>query len=315
MIVIDSNDIPEKERLSHWSRMIRTSFYPMEADRPSSMHEPFSGRIVSWATGDTISNHHRSTPYRFRRTEKTIGEREVGMFTLGIPRRGKVEQEFANSPPLQFNAHEILLFDTDVPWELWSPQGFDNNSILVPRSRFDPYIGDTSLLDPRVIGFNHRLHGMLHSTVNAFLKLGELDRAVVEGAIQVLVHLVATAYGLHPDDDPSVGQSFNEARLIQATQFISANYNNPRLNAQAVAAHLGVSVRRLHALYEPTGGSVARQILATRIERAKEMLLLQGARPVVEVAYACGFYSHSTFYRCFVEATGKTPGEFRSSGP
>ncbi|MFZ2102460.1 MAG: helix-turn-helix transcriptional regulator [Oricola sp.] len=311
--MIDSNDLPEEERLSQWTRMIRTSFYPMEADRPASMSSPFRGRIVSWTTGDTISNRHRSSPYRFRRTEKTIGERQVGMFTLGIPRRGKVEQEFANSPRLRLNAHEILLFDTDVPWELWSPLGYDNNSILVPRSRFDPYIGNTALLDPRVIGFDHGLHGMLFATLSAFLKLGELDGPVVEGAIQVFVHLVALAYGLHPEDDPSIGRSVDEARLVQATQFISANCHGPGLTARAVASHLGISTRRLHALYESNGGSVSRRILATRIERAKEMLLLHATRPVIEIAFACGFYSHSTFYRRFVEVTGITPGEFRRS--
>jgi AraC-like DNA-binding protein len=51
-------------------------------------------------------------------------------------------------------------------------------------------------------------------------------------------------------------------------------------------------------------------ITQTRLSVATR-LLQEPARPIAEVAHACGFYDHSAFTRAFHSATGLTPTEFR----
>jgi AraC-like DNA-binding protein len=76
---------------------------------------------------------------------------------------------------------------------------------------------------------------------------------------------------------------------------------------------LGISVRRLHLLFEPTGTTCTRYVLSRRMEHARVLLAQTPKRPVADVAYACGFDSLSTFYRSFRAAFRMSPADFRRS--
>ena len=72
-----------------------------------------------------------------------------------------------------------------------------------------------------------------------------------------------------------------------------------------------MSVRQLHLLFEPTGTTFARYVLQRRLERARQFLVLQPARPILDIALACGIESSTVFYRGFRQAYGVTPTDYR----
>ncbi|MFZ2102461.1 MAG: hypothetical protein WAU86_18040, partial [Oricola sp.] len=271
MIVIDCDDVAPRDRFDHWVHACRSAFYPVEVTSCRDKELPFSARVEFWQAGNAMISRQTTNPYIGSRTRRTIDERAVDLCVIGCSRIGTIDTSHADIPDMHCAAGDLILMDSDTEWTTRPRQDLDIESIMFPRALLAPYLGERRLR-AQLVDTSQPLHGMLHAMFREFMKLREHPASISDGAAQVLVHLIATAHGLSPSSGSPVGQSFNEARLVQATQFITANYYNPRLNAQAVAAHLGVSVRRLHALYEPTGGSVARQILATRIERAKEML-------------------------------------------
>ncbi|MFZ2102459.1 MAG: AraC family transcriptional regulator [Oricola sp.] len=313
MIVFDCNDVASEDRFSYWAEAQKNSFYATEVTRPSGHTEPFFGRAEGWQVADTIFGRQKTGAYRCRRTARLIGERELGMFIIGHPRKQPIEAAFEQFPALRAQADDMLVFDADIEWTAQAESDIDYEAILVPRYRVAPYLGEAATVRPRIIATDTPLYGMLRAGIAEFVKLKDAPAATAEGAIQVLAHLIALCYGFDAFDDEDVGRSVASARLKQASHFIAANYHDPRLNAQTIAAHLGISVRRLHAVYEASGGTVSRHILSARIQSARELLATGGDRPVLDIALACGFYSHSTFYRCFVDATGMTPGEFRRS--
>lgn len=204
-----------------------------------------------------------------------------------------------------------LIFDSDIEWATQTEGNAKYRALLIPRRRLQPFVGDVTRIRPRLMTPEQDLYGMLDATIREFAVLRGREDAIAEAATQVLVHLIAVSCGLHPGDDHKVHQSLSQARLMQAAQFIGANLHHPGLNAPTVARHLGISVRRLHALYEDTGTSIGKQILSARIARARQMLVQDGEMTVLEIALACGFYSQSTFYRNFTSSLGLTPGEFR----
>ncbi|WP_163583549.1 helix-turn-helix transcriptional regulator, partial [Klebsiella pneumoniae] len=53
-----------------------------------------------------------------------------------------------------------------------------------------------------------------------------------------------------------------------------------------------------------------RYVAARRLERAKA-LLIQGDRPLVDIALALGFSSQANFNRAFKQAAGVAPGQYR----
>lgn len=92
--------------------------------------------------------------------------------------------------------------------------------------------------------------------------------------------------------------------------FIQAHLAYPLTNEE-IAAHVNyhpVHANRLMRLH--TGCTLHQYLLSCRLQRALE-LLLNSTRSITDVALETGFPSASRFTRCFREATGRTPSEFR----
>ncbi|MCB1477965.1 MAG: helix-turn-helix domain-containing protein [Rhodobiaceae bacterium] len=314
MFAIDCDDVAPEERFAYWADQNRHSFYYTDVTRPGADTQPFFGRAEGWQIADAVLGRQITDNYQAERTEQLIAEHETGAVILGCPRVSNIEASFERYTAITARPDDLLVFDADIEWTALAQRGVEYHAVVLPRARLHPYLGGHSKVRPRLIDTGNELHGMLLACTREFLNLRDSEGAAAEGAVQVISHLLAVVCGVHPGDDATIRGSLSEARLFQVSQFITGNLHNPALNAKMIAAHLGVSVRRLHGLYEPTGTSVARQILSARLERAREMLLLNPQKTVLEVAYTCGFYSHSTFYRCFTDLFGMTPGEFRRAG-
>jgi AraC-like DNA-binding protein len=99
------------------------------------------------------------------------------------------------------------------------------------------------------------------------------------------------------------------ARQSSVLAAIRTRADEAGLDPAAVAAQLGLSVRYLHRLLEPTGRSFAEHLLAQRLERAAGMLR-EGACAhlrIAEIAARAGFSDISHFNRSFRRAFGDTP--------
>jgi AraC-like DNA-binding protein len=102
-------------------------------------------------------------------------------------------------------------------------------------------------------------------------------------------------------------------RLQSAQAYIAANLEWGSLTPARTARALGISVRQLHLLFEPTGVTFSRYVLARRLERARSQLAIQPTRKIVDVALSSGIESLTVFYRGFREAFGMTPTHYRRS--
>jgi len=83
------------------------------------------------------------------------------------------------------------------------------------------------------------------------------------------------------------------------------------INVASVVAEIPVSRRVLERRFQQyLQRSILDEILRTRIERAKSLLIDTNLR-VDDVMRACGFTSRSRFFTAFTQATGMTPKSFR----
>jgi transcriptional regulator GlxA family with amidase domain len=83
------------------------------------------------------------------------------------------------------------------------------------------------------------------------------------------------------------------------------------MQVEELTASIGLSRRQIERLFRnELRCSPARYYLKLRLERA-QLLLVQSAMPVVEVAIACGFVSASHFSKCYRETFGCSPQEAR----
>jgi AraC-like DNA-binding protein len=103
------------------------------------------------------------------------------------------------------------------------------------------------------------------------------------------------------------------ARLQVAKGFIVRQIARHDLSAASVAAHLGVTPRYVHMLFESEGLSVTNFIAGQRLARAHHMLLdpRMKERTISAIAFAAGFGDLSHFNRAFRRHFGKTPSDTR----
>jgi AraC family transcriptional regulator, positive regulator of tynA and feaB len=101
--------------------------------------------------------------------------------------------------------------------------------------------------------------------------------------------------------------------LGQIRAAIEARLADPRLDLQAVADAVGISVRYVNALLAEQGTSLKRFILSRRLSRCRHAFEdpNQDHRTLGEIAQGWGFSDMTHFTRRFKEAYGVRPSEYR----
>ena len=98
--------------------------------------------------------------------------------------------------------------------------------------------------------------------------------------------------------------------IINACQYIEANYANPQLKIGTVANSVGLSSSRLSVLFkQETGKTVNDFITETRIEDAKKMPK-SGRYKVYEVSDMVGYKTGQYFSQIFQQYTGASPTDY-----
>jgi len=125
---------------------------------------------------------------------------------------------------------------------------------------------------------------------------------------------VMAALGVLPAPTAGHAQPINPL-LHVALHYIEQNLGSTALSAEAVAAALRISRRRLDEVFVKTiGSTVATQIWELRLMRAAEALSADGptTRSITDIAYSLGFADSAHFARSFRKRFGCTARNWRN---
>ena len=108
-----------------------------------------------------------------------------------------------------------------------------------------------------------------------------------------------------------------QARLAELMGGAAPLYLEPALTIGQVAKRSGYPEYLVSAVINRRlGGSFWEYVNRLRVEAARERLAdPDDARTVLDIAYACGFTSKSTFNAAFKRQVGQTPSGYRGSTP
>ena len=105
----------------------------------------------------------------------------------------------------------------------------------------------------------------------------------------------------------------SQPKLVEAISLMEANIEEP-MRLDEISRHVDLSRRQLERLFQKHLRRVpTRYYLALRLARARQ-LLLQTTRPIVDIAFACGFVSAPHFSKCYRDHYGVPPREERRRG-
>ncbi len=134
-------------------------------------------------------------------------------------------------------------------------------------------------------------------------------------AVTHVYDLLALALGATRDAAAvAAGRGVRAARLRAAKAFIMQHFCRHDLSAATVAAHLDVTPRYVHMLFESEDASLSEFVLAQRLARAHQMLTDPRCvgRAISAIAFDAGFSDLSHFNRTFRRRYGATPSDVRA---
>lgn len=137
-------------------------------------------------------------------------------------------------------------------------------------------------------------------------------RLYIESLANVLaVHLLRQYSALKPRLSVYEG-GLRERQLSQVLEYINEHLNQD-IKLADLAKLLGMSQFHFSHLFKRSIGTAPYQyLLQQRIERAKQ-LLRQTDQSIMEIAFLCGFNSHSHLSKQFRQLTGMTPTAYRAN--
>lgn len=309
-----TDDLPQRERFTHWREVRAKNIFGVSIDLDKEQHAQFHGRFSALSVaGASLVEMHASS-YHVARTEQDIARSPSDSLCIYQQLDGG---GWFNAGGSEFVvvAGSLATSHSDMPYETvpTTSAGYNLRLVKIPFARCKALIEREQDLSARPLHVEPGLTTLFADYFSSFVEQApHLHGVGAEAAVQTLAQLAIVARGMATPYEQQSRDAIRTGLLQKARQTIENNIYRSDLSPATTAGLLGISVRQLHLLFEPTGTTYARYVLSRRLEHARLLLSQMPPRPVADIAYACGFDGLSTFYRSFRAAFGMSPADFRN---
>jgi AraC family transcriptional regulator len=137
-------------------------------------------------------------------------------------------------------------------------------------------------------------------------------RLYIESLANVLAVHLLRQYAATKPHLPTYEGGLPQRQLLQVLEYINEHLNQD-IKLADLAQFLGMSQFHFSHLFKQSlGTSPYQYLLQQRVERAKQ-LLKQTDQSIMDIAFMCGFNSHSHLSKQFRQFTGMTPTAYRAN--
>jgi AraC-like DNA-binding protein len=222
----------------------------------------------------------------------------------------------ATTVEAQFAAGDFYISSNEWPAGGSMKGGISASGLLIPYAVLSPLVAGGRLTRPVIIPGRSPLGllpGAAFGAANTQVPL--LPPELGDAVLQNLCGLLALACSPSEDGHSNAQLSLRASRLEGAKRYIDQHLAEPGLTQANTAASLGISVRHLHLLFEPTGISFAQYVARRRLLQCRAALTspVGAGRSVADIAFGWGF-NLATFYRAFEREFGLPPTALRAVG-
>jgi AraC-like DNA-binding protein len=310
-IVFSTDAFPERQRFSAFCEEIvkRSCGLDLRTLDQSRFHADLELRragLIDIMTNTVTAVDTSRSPTLVRDGDDTL----MVMLLLG----GRAHQtQFGDD--CELNAGDGIICDLAYPGEFNLVTDSKLLTLKIPRMRISALLPRMSRFagakldkDPVALRL---LSGYLAGTLDA--DLGGSVRAARLHQDHI-ADLVALALGTEGEPRALAEQRGAQAvRRAAVVRAMEASMADPALDAIAVASRLGITVRYVHHLLEPTGRTFSEHLRDKRLARAVELLCddRQRQRRIADIAFEVGFSDLSYFNRMFRRKYRGTPTDIR----
>jgi AraC-like DNA-binding protein len=313
-----TDDVPACDRESYWLDIVAKHRQKiMLSDRPDSA--TFCGRLDAQVTKRFTLSYCHNRPRSVVRTAADVRRDTSERFQLD---RFYHERIYTAAPArgttLEVRQVPGDFYITSSEWQFQATvrDSFSASGLTIPQEVLSPLLAGGRLDCPVRVPAGSPLGALLGVAFDAAsTQVPLLSPELGDAVLQNLCGLVALACGVSEEGRWNRRESLRTARLEAAKRYIDQHLAEPGLTPASTAAALGISVRHLHLLFEPTGTSFAQYVARRRLRQCRTALASPtGAhRSVADIAFGWGFNSLATFYRAFEREFGMPPTALRAA--
>lgn len=317
MLTFSTDDLRPHERFDYWCEVRARNLFGVTISLQQDARQHFQGRFTALPVGSATLSQMQASPYSVTRSASDISRASSDSLCIYQQTGGASWFSSRNGGEFVVQTGDIAISHTDMPY-LTRPltaDGFDLRILKIPLTGRDMHASSGALhLAPSPLHNDPRLAKVISAAVAALAaEATKNPEADCDLAVTHLAQLALLARGSVPAGSPDSRAALRFGFLQAAREILTRELHKPGLSPAIVAATLGISVRQLHVLFEPTGMSFSRTLNAMRLAEACRLLQSAPALTVTDIAHACGFDSIATFYRVFRSAHGMTPGDIRAA--
>ena len=292
------------QAFDYWRDLICDAFVQLSA-RPRG-EAPFRGSIEHEALDEVELSVVDAGAQQVDRTRGLIARshEDYLLASIQLAGHGEVRQ---GGRVARLAAGSMAFYDSTRPYTLDFDDPFRQLVVQVPKSalphgRFDDATAVALDGSGGVRLVTDFFTGLVREQREGHRTTGLAPHAV--GLLEFALGLAASANA--PASDAATRELVHRAIARAAT--------SPGVGADEVAAACHVSRRTLFRILAADGTTLTGLLRHERIIRARTLLRADPGLPVAVVAARCGFAGQAQFHRAFREATGVSPGAYRTQG-
>lgn len=316
MLIFSTDDLRPHERFDYWCEVRARNLFGVTISLKQEERQNFRGQFSAKPVGGAVLSQMQASPYSVSRTATDISRASSDSLCIYQQTGGASWFNSHTGGEFVVRAGEFAVSHSDLPY-LTRPitaHGFDLRVLKIPLAGRAALTLGALRLAPAPLHNDPRLTALISASFTALV--ADSTRSPDSDFDLVVAHLAQLALlarGSVANGSPDSRAALRFGFLQVARNILARDMHHPKLSPEYVAGALGISVRQLHILFEPTGTSFSRTLMAMRLAKAYRLLQAGPTLPLTEIAHACGFDSLSTFYRVFRTAYGVTPGDVRAA--
>lgn len=316
MLKFSTDSIEQKDRFAHWREVRAKNLFGVTLELDQEKRANFQGTFSAQPIGGATVVEIHASPYRVTRSLADIENAPSDSLCIYQQIGGGCWFDNGRGAEFTLKPGDFAISNADLPYKTVpiDDSGFHLRLLKIPLASVRQVAGDSVALPAQLLTVKPGFTSLFAASINSFFdQVPHLNGAPAETVVQTLAQFALMARSFaEPAGERSRG-AVRAARLQLARDIIDRDLHQSILSPADMAARLGISVRHLQMLFEPTGTSYARYVLGRRLERAQQLLRHSPDAAVADIAQACGFQSLATFYRAFRAAFGMSPSECRET--
>ncbi|MFD1967341.1 AraC-like DNA-binding protein [Pseudonocardia antarctica] len=312
MLRISTRDVPRADQQEFWRTTLTDIYFAVDTAPPAPVAAGFDSRLTRLEFGGLTVDRVRAAPYRVERTDRLTRTCPSDTVQICLLRRGRSTFVQEGRVAVLTRPGDFTLVDTGTAYSAEFHVHTEQVVVQVPRPIVAGVVGQVGPVTAWTMSGRSGPAAVASSALLALIRQPtDRDDPSARIAARAAAELTAGAL-LDRVDGPSRQPNPRAALLGRARRFMSDHLHEADLSPACVAASIPISERYLFALFADVGSTPATWLREARLERARQLLDDDPARPVQEVGVAVGIPRASHFSRLFRARYAVAPRAYRA---